>query len=94
MVIDTSAIIAVRLDEAGAAHIARAIEASSQRLLSAANLLEASIVIESRKSEEGGRELDLLLFAPPSKSLRSIKTRPKPRAPPGGALARAAIWRG
>ena len=62
MVIDTSAIIAVLLNEADAAHIAQAIESSSQRLLSAANLLEASIVIESRKGEEGGRELDLLLY--------------------------------
>jgi ribonuclease VapC len=62
MVIDTSAIIAVLLNEAGAAHIAQAIEASSQRLLSAANLLEASIVIESRKGEAGGRELDLLIY--------------------------------
>ena len=62
MVIDSSAIIAVLLNEANAAHIAHAIEASSQRLLSAANLLEASIVIESRKGEAGGRELDLLLY--------------------------------
>jgi ribonuclease VapC len=62
MVIDTSAIIAVLLNEADAAHIAQAIESSSQRLLSAANLLEASIVIESRKGEAGGRELDLLLY--------------------------------
>jgi ribonuclease VapC len=62
MVIDTSAIIAVLLNEAGAAHIAQAIEASSRRLLSAASLLEASIVIESRKGEAGGRELDLLLY--------------------------------
>jgi ribonuclease VapC len=62
MVIDSSAIIAVLLDEANTADIARAIEASSQRLLSAANLLEASIVIESRKGEAGGRELDLLIY--------------------------------
>jgi ribonuclease VapC len=62
MVIDSSAIIAVLLNEANAAHIAQAIEASSQRLLSAANLLEASVVIESRKGEAGGRELDLLLY--------------------------------
>ncbi|HEU0155351.1 MAG TPA: type II toxin-antitoxin system VapC family toxin [Stellaceae bacterium] len=62
MVIDSSAIIAVLLDEEDAARIARAIEAASQRLLSAANLLEASIVIESRKGETGGRELDLLLY--------------------------------
>ena len=62
MVIDSSAIIAVLLGEQNAARIARAIEAGSQRLLSAANLLETSIVIESRKGETGGRELDLLLY--------------------------------
>src|SRR6516164_9030280 len=62
MIIDSSAIIAVLLDEANAADIARAIEAGSQRLLSAANLLETSIVIESRKGDAGGRELDLLLY--------------------------------
>ena len=62
MVIDSSAIVAVLLNEKNAAQIAQAIEAASQRLLSAANLLEASIVIESRKGEAGGRELDLLLY--------------------------------
>jgi ribonuclease VapC len=62
MVIDSSAIIAVLLNEKNALDIARAIESRSQRLLSAANLLEASIVIESRKGEAGGRELDLLLY--------------------------------
>jgi ribonuclease VapC len=61
MVIDSSAILAVLLNEANAAHIAPAIESSSQRLLSAANLLEASIAIESRKGEAGGRELEPLL---------------------------------
>ena len=62
MVIDSSAIIAVLLNEANAAQIAHAIEASSQRLLSAENLLEASIVIESRKGDAGGREFELLLY--------------------------------
>src|SRR5690348_857794 len=62
MIIDTSAIVAVLLNEANAARIARAIETGSPRLLSAANLLETSIVIESRKGEPGGRELDLLLY--------------------------------
>jgi ribonuclease VapC len=62
MVIDTSAIIAVLLNEPPADGIAQAIEARSPRLLSAANLLEASTVIDSRKGEGGGRELDLLLY--------------------------------
>jgi ribonuclease VapC len=62
MVIDTSAIIAVLLNEANAARIAQAIETGSPRLLSAANFLETSMVIESRKGEAGGRELDLLIY--------------------------------
>jgi ribonuclease VapC len=62
MVIDTSAIIAVLLAEANAARIAQMIEADSPRLLSAANYLETSMVIESRKGEAGGRELDLLIY--------------------------------
>jgi ribonuclease VapC len=62
MVIETSAIIAVLLNEANAVGIARAIESCSPRLLSAANFLEVSIVIESRKGEAGGRELDLLIY--------------------------------
>lgn len=62
MVIDTSAVIAVLLNEPNAPAIARAIASGSPRLLSAANFLEASIVIDSRKGEAGGRELDLLLY--------------------------------
>ena len=62
MVIDTSAILAILLDEPRAAECAGAIARAPVRLLSAANLVESSIVIESRKGESGGRELDLLLY--------------------------------
>jgi ribonuclease VapC len=62
MVIDTSAIIAVLLNESTAMRIAQAIEAGSPRLLSVANLLETSIVIERRKGEAGSRELDLFVY--------------------------------
>lgn len=62
MVIDTSALIAILLDEPDAGKIRTAIEAGFPRLLSAASLVEASLVIESRKGEAGGRELDLLLY--------------------------------
>ncbi len=62
MVIDTSALLAVLLQEPGAVGVAQAIEAGSPRLLSAASLLEAAIVVESRKGEAGGRELDLLMY--------------------------------
>lgn len=50
------------MNEANATEIAEAIEQGSPCLLSAANLLEAAMVIESRKGETGGRDLDLLLY--------------------------------
>lgn len=62
MVIDTSAIIAVLLDEPIAFQVAAAINAAALRLLSAANLFEASLVIEGRSGALGGRELDLLIY--------------------------------
>jgi len=49
------------LNEADAPRFAEAIEAASQRLMSAATLLEAAMVVETRKGEPGGRELDLLI---------------------------------
>jgi uncharacterized protein with PIN domain len=60
MVIDTSALIAILSDEPEAPGLEAAIEADSVRLLSAASPVEASIVIESRYGEAGGRELDLV----------------------------------
>ena len=62
MVIDTSALIAVLMGEPDAARLANAISVGSTRLISAASLVETSIVIESRKGDAGGRELDLLLY--------------------------------
>jgi ribonuclease VapC len=61
MVLDTSALLAVLLNEPDAEPLRRAIEADPVRLLSAANLVETAIVIEARVGEAGGRELDLLL---------------------------------
>ncbi len=61
MVIDTSALIAILLNEPEALPFASAIAADSRRLLSAASALETGIVIEARKGPSGGREFDLLL---------------------------------
>lgn len=61
MVIDTSALIAILLGEPYAEAFATAIAADPKRLLSAFSALEVSIVIEAKKGESGGRELDLLL---------------------------------
>ena len=61
MVIDTSAIVAIALDEPEAPEFERAIADASVRLISAATLLEAAMVIEARLGEAGGGELDLWL---------------------------------
>jgi ribonuclease VapC len=57
MVIDTSAVIAILLKEPEAALLADTIASGSPCLMSAASLLEASMVIQTRKGEAGGREL-------------------------------------
>ncbi len=61
MVIDTSALIAILFGEPEAESFARAIAADPKKLISAFNALESGIVVEARKGEAGGRELDLLL---------------------------------
>ena len=60
MVIDTSAIIAILLDEPENERILNAIVSSSKLLISAYTALECGIIIEAKKGEPGGRELDLL----------------------------------
>ena|SRR5947209_2653934 len=62
MVVDTSALIAVLLLEPEAARITEVLEGAPLCVLSAANLLEASIVIEGRKRDAGSHDLDLLLY--------------------------------
>jgi ribonuclease VapC len=61
MVIDTSAILAIALDEPEAPEFERRIVEASTRLISAATLVETAIVIEARLGEAGGSELDLWL---------------------------------
>ena len=61
MVIDSSALIAILLNESETESFAEAIALDPRRLISAFNLLETAIVIEAKKGEAGGRELDLLL---------------------------------
>ena len=61
MVIDSSALIAILFSEPEALAFARSIADASRRLLGAFNALETGIVVEARKGEVGGRELDLLI---------------------------------
>jgi ribonuclease VapC len=61
MVIDTSALTAILFGEPEALSFSRAVADESRKLISAFNALETGIVVEARKGEAGGRELDLLL---------------------------------
>lgn len=61
MVIDTSALLAVLFDEPEREDFVRRIAAAPRRLVSAGTLVETSIVVEARRGELAGRELDLLL---------------------------------
>ncbi len=61
MIIDTSALLAILLDEPERRRYNELIEASGKRLLSAASLVEAGMVLEVRGGEAAGRELDLFL---------------------------------
>lgn len=61
MVIDTSGLLVILLDEQESPEFRVAIESDPVRLLSAASLLETAIVVETRHGEPGGRELDLLV---------------------------------
>lgn len=60
MIIDSSALFAILLQEPEAERIARAIALDTQRLISAATWLEISMVVFLRVGEEGLRSLDLL----------------------------------
>lgn len=61
MVLDTSAVLAILFDEPERRAFSEAIEAAEQRLMSAANYVEASMILESRHGADGVRELDRLL---------------------------------
>lgn len=61
MVIDTSAISAIFFNEPEAPDLERRIVEDPVRLISAVTLLEASIVVEARLGDAGGREFDLWL---------------------------------
>lgn len=61
MVLDTSAVIAIFANEPEAESFERQIADDPVRLISAANILEAGIIIESRLGDAGSREFDLWL---------------------------------
>ncbi|HYM45750.1 MAG TPA: type II toxin-antitoxin system VapC family toxin [Solirubrobacteraceae bacterium] len=61
MVLDSSAVLAILLDEPERRAFTVAIEKDRHRLMSAASQFESALIVESRRGEPAGRELDLLL---------------------------------
>ena len=61
MIVDTSAILAILLGEPDAGRYEDAMAAAWPRRMSAAALLEAAMVVESRGGAKAGYELDALL---------------------------------
>lgn len=61
MVIDTSVIVAIAFNEPEASAFHRRIADDPVRLISAATVLEAAMVVEARFGEAGGDALDLWL---------------------------------
>jgi ribonuclease VapC len=61
MIVDTSATLAVLFNENDAATYARAIASADSRRMSAANFVEAAIVVEALTKESGSRQFDAFL---------------------------------
>ncbi len=61
MIIDTSALISILLGEPEAELFALAIAQAPRKLIGAFTALETAIVIEAKKGDLGGHELDLLI---------------------------------
>jgi ribonuclease VapC len=61
MIIDTSALVSILDQEPEAERFVRSIATASERMLSAANLVETGIVMQTRRGDEAARDLDLLL---------------------------------
>lgn len=85
MVIDTSALIAILCGEAEAERLVLAIEADATRFVSAATVLEASLVVLGRFGEAGEAPLDRLL--------RSVRAEVQPVDDEQLAIARDAALR-
>ena len=58
MIIDTSVLIAILQLEPEAVRMLAAIKKADRRAMSAATLVEAGIVVETRSGEQGARDLD------------------------------------
>lgn len=61
MTLDTSAILAVLQDEPERMEFISLMQEADRRIISAVSVLEASMVLEGRKGDDAGADLDLFL---------------------------------
>lgn len=61
LVVDTSALISILLREATAAIVRETLDSSAMPVMSAASVMESSIVAESRAGSAGGNDLDRII---------------------------------
>lgn len=61
MTLDTLAILAVLLDEPERAAFVRRIEQADRRLVSTMTVFEAAMILEGRKGNDAGHDLDVFL---------------------------------
>ncbi len=87
MVIDTSAVLAILLNEPERREFNEAIEAAESIGISAATFVETSIVLEARFGSDGVRDLDLFLWLKSSSSL-SMSNRHTPRGKRSASLGK------
>ncbi len=90
MVIDTSAIVAIAFDEPEASSFEALIADDPIRLISAATVFEASMVLESRLGEQGEVNWIFGSIGSTPRSWRSLPTIAIRLAALGAAMAKAA----
>jgi ribonuclease VapC len=61
MTLDTSAILAILQDEPERSEFVQLIEQASRRIMSAFSVLEAAMVLEGRRGDDAGADLDQFL---------------------------------
>ena len=61
MTLDTSAVLAVLQDEAERTEFVSLLEQSPRKLISTVTVLEAAMVLEGRRGDDAGSDLDLFL---------------------------------
>ncbi len=93
MVVDTSALLAIALDELECQAFLDAIERDPTRLISAASVLEGGIIVESRLGPDAGDDLDQLMLVTVFNPASALRYQPSAAAGlPANWMTRARLF--